>query len=213
MQNNNLEFVIDVFGFRGFSLFVIHQFKKYLKSLNSKLLDYDYYYHTIRILQNIPEGISIIFLGFLAVFNLYKLNESSLGMKIYPIVTESMSPEIIPGSLVFSKPATDYKVGDVISYIERSREGVATGKILTHRIISENSDRKYTAKGDANSDPDPVLIDKSQIQGKVVNVIHHIGYLDIVTKTIPGFLVLIATPSFLIIRGQLKDLKKSFREG
>lgn len=179
-----------------------------LKSLYLKLLEVDYYYYIVKIIQNLPEGIMIVFVGTFAVFNLFKYNEKSYGNKVFPIITTSMYPEITPGSLVFLKPSELYKKGDIISYVEKTQYGVNTGKILTHRIIDVNKNGLFKVKGDANKDPDPYEIEKSQIQGKVVNVFPFIGYIDVLTKTVPGFFILIVAPSLLIIIKQLKEIRK-----
>ncbi|OGM07988.1 signal peptidase I [Candidatus Woesebacteria bacterium RBG_13_34_9] len=185
----------------------IRSLKRRFKIIYLNLLDIDYYYYTVKILQNLPEAFIIIFLGFFAVYNLLKFSESSYGNKFYPIVTSSMTPEITPGSLVYASPSKTYSKGDVVSYVEKTKQGIATGKILTHRIIEKTNDGDFIIKGDANSDPDPIKVNKSQIQGKVKNVIPLLGYIEVLIKTLPGFLILIAVPSFLLILRQVKYMK------
>jgi signal peptidase len=192
-----------------FDMFSLY-FKKRINSLSKrikKLSEIDYLYLITTLFQNLPEALLIVFLGFFAVYNLLKYSEGALGNKIYPIITNSMYPSIKPGSLIYSTPQTIYQEGDIISYTERSAQGIETGKLLTHRIIKENEDQKYIAKGDANENPDPVEINKSQIHGRVVLVLPIVGYIDVITKTLPGFIVFILIPSLFLIIRHSRELK------
>jgi len=184
---------------------------KYSKKIFSKLIDIDYYYYTIKILQNIPEAFLITYLGFFATFNLLRYTETSYGNRFYTIVTPSMYPEIKPGSLIYSSPSRNYKKGDIISYVEKTPQGIETGKILTHRIIDQLPDGSFITKGDANKDADPKPVVLSQIDGKVIKIIPNIGYIEILSKTLPGFLIIIVAPcAFLIVR-QIKIIRSNIK--
>lgn len=184
-----------------------------IKNIVLQLSDIDYYRLLINFLQALPEALIIMFLGFFAVYNLLKITENVYGNKFYPIITSSMSPAIKSGSLIYSVSAKTYSIGDIVSYTEKTKEGTPTGKILTHRLIKETGNGKFIAKGDANPDADPLEISGSQIQGKVAKVIPHIGYIEVITKTLPGFLVLILLPCFFIIKKQIYELKSHIRSG
>ena len=195
-----------------FTLADIYAFaKKKTKKIYPKLLDVDYYHYITKTLQLLPEALIIVFLGFLAVYGLFKYSEGLYGNRIYPIVTNSMRPEIIPGSLVYTNPSSAYFKGDIISYVEKTEYGVDTGKILTHRIIDKTGEGKFIAKGDANPDADPVAVNASQIQGKVLMVLPYLGYLEVMLKTIPGFLILVVAPCVYIIVGRIKEVKQFSR--
>ena len=118
-----------------------------------------------------------------------------------------MTRFILPGSLVYSTPSSFYKVGDVISYIEKTSYGIDTGKILTHRIIEKTDQGNFIAKGDSNADADPLEINKSQVQGEVKFVLPVLGYVEIIIKTIPGFLVFVFAPFMIVVANQIKFLK------
>lgn len=69
----------------------------------------------------------------------------SLGGSIYATVAgSSMQPSLHAGDLVVLRPASAYRVGDVVAY--RSSAG---NVVLLHRIVAV-SDGRYTLKGDAN---------------------------------------------------------------
>lgn len=169
-------------------------------------IDYDYY--IARILENLPTGLLIIFLGALGCFAMLKYTEGKYGNRISSIVTPSMSPAIPSGSLIFSRPESNYKKGDIISYIELTDQGVGTGKILTHRVVAKDMSGRVITKGDANSDPDPVLVTEKQILGKVYGVIPFVGYVEFLLGTLPGFLVLVAAPALMVVKQEIEALKK-----
>ncbi len=181
--------------------------KKNLRSVYNRLVDVDYYYYTVKVLQNLPEALLIVFLGFLLVFNLLKYTEELNGNKIYTILTGSMKPAITPGSLIFLSPQSQYQKGDIISYTEKTSYGVGTGKVLTHRIIGKTEEGNFITKGDANSDTDPQEVSKSQIQGKVIRVIPNLGYIESFVRTLPGFLLVVAGPTMFLIIRRIKDIK------
>jgi len=65
----------------------------------------------------------------------------------------SMEPAIHTGSVVMVKPASDYKIGDVITFGEVSK----TKAPITHRIYDikvVDGNPVYITKGDANNAPD-----------------------------------------------------------
>ena len=64
----------------------------------------------------------------------------------------SMEPRFHTGDLAIVRPADQYKVGDIVAYLEHA---CCTRGVL-HRIIAIHGDR-YTFKGDNNNfiDPDP----------------------------------------------------------
>lgn len=212
MKYSTFDYFSDSLGFLEDLDYLYKSLKIASKKIYNKLLDIDYYYHTVKILQSLPEAAVIVFLGTLFVYNLLKHTESAYGNKIYPIITPSMAPEITPGSLVYTNPAVSYSVGDIVSYVEKTPQGVETGKILTHRIIDVNSKGKFITKGDANPDPDHAEVSISQIQGKVLKSAPLLGYLEVIIRTLPGFLILVAVPSFYLINNQLKYLKNFFKK-
>lgn len=110
----------------------------------------------------------------------------------------SMEPAIATGSLVLIHPATDYKVGDVITFGDDTRTSIPT----THRIVSlrnENGTAYYSTKGDANEDGDASETPASKIIGRVIYTLPYAGYILAFSKTQLGFLLLVLIPAALII--------------
>lgn len=119
-------------------------------------------------------------------------------IKSYVVLSGSMEPSIKTGSVVFIKPDSLYKKGDVITF----GSGTKTQAPVTHRIIETkivNGTQVYSTKGDANNAADMRDIPKSEIQGKVFLTIPFLGYLVNFAKTRNGFLLLIIIPAVWII--------------
>ncbi len=105
--------------------------------------------------------------------------------KSYTVLSGSMSPTLHPGDVIIVKGEnpTDIKNGDIIT--------VESGSfIYTHRVVEKLGGDRFSLKGDANEDPDPNLVEASQIIGKVV-LVFPFGYL----YTSYGFALVISCSS------------------
>jgi signal peptidase I len=92
------------------------------------------------------------------------------GMRFYTVMTPSMGQVAPVGTLVVTRPATDYTVGDIVTYERKDRS-------YTHRIVTADADGTFTTKGDLNGAPDPLPVEKSQIVGRVVWIGPGLGWL------------------------------------
>jgi len=110
-----------------------------------------------------------------------------LGFDTYNVLTGSMEPEISVGSLILVKYRNpeEIKVGDVIAY---SHNDV----VVCHRIIENNiSSGKLTTKGDANDNPDPVVVDYSNVIGLVEYHIPTLGLIGTYISSLSGKLLVV----------------------
>lgn len=138
------------------------------------------------------------------------------GYSMFEIQTGSMHGAIEVGDWIITKSTSDVKVGDIVTY--------RNGKdYITHRII-ESYGGTYVTKGDANTSSDDA-IDKSQIVGKVVKILHGFGFFK---KTIfnPIVMLLLIITLYLFnltfkknkskldikLQGLLDNAKKSILE-
>ena len=85
---------------------------------------------------------------------------SLFGFSCLKVITGSMMPEIEVGESIIIKRCKEYKVGDIITFIQDD-------EIITHRI-SSISDGNYYTRGDANNCDDLEPIKYNQIYGKVI---------------------------------------------
>lgn len=98
-----------------------------------------------------------------------------LGIKTYIIASGSMKPKLNIGDIAIVKNTNtnDLAEGDIISY----REGHI---VVTHRIdsvIKTNNDIKFQTKGDNNNTADKNLVNKIDIEGKMIGKIPYLGYV------------------------------------
>ncbi len=109
----------------------------------------------------------------------------AMGYRAMVVVSGSMEPGIQVGDIVVSAPTNDdVGIGDIVAYA--SPQG-----IVVHRVIAEDmKDGKpvYKTKGDANDAPDPWVVPKDSIMGKVVTVVPYLGYpLYYLASVLGGF--------------------------
>jgi len=112
----------------------------------------------------------------------------------YTVMSGSMSPALSPGDLVIVKGEEPIDIGDVVTV--ESKEFT-----YTHRVVERLNDGRFRLKGDANEDPDPGLIEASQIIGKVV-LVFPFGHL----YTPYGFASALLVPAALIIGKQMHTI-------
>ena len=72
----------------------------------------------------------------------------------------SMQPRFHTGDLALVRPASDYRVGDIVAY--RSRQLHVT---VLHRIVAVTADGRYIFRGDNNSWRDPERVTRAQLIG------------------------------------------------
>jgi len=117
------------------------------------------------------------------------------------VYSGSMEPTIPVGSVVVIKPVDPNKLQkDEIICFTRSEP-----KSTTHRII-DITDEGFITKGDANEDPDPFLVEKKNIIGKVIFTIPALGYLSYFVKTPLGFTLFIILPATIIIAEETRTI-------
>lgn len=152
----------------------------------------------------------VIFLlvGLLVVVSLIPIKGN---YKLFSVMSGSMEPDIPTGSLIFSKPALDYQVGDVITFYSGTKKSETT----THRItLVEISDsgKLFTTKGDSNDAPDLKKVTEEKVIGKKVASIALVGYILGYTKTLPGLFIVIIIPAAIIIYDELNKMKNEAKD-
>ena len=159
------------------------------------------------------KTIYYIFLGAIALIAVLLIVSSfpiAGNIKFLTVLSGSMEPAIKMGSVVLVKPASDYKIGDVITFGEISK--IKTP--FTHRIYEikvVGSQPVYITKGDANNAPDQREITDKDIIGKVLFDVPYVGYAVDAAKKPFGFALIIIVPAALIIFGEIKKIIQELR--
>lgn len=110
-----------------------------------------------------------------------------LGIKLYAVLTPSMSPALETGYVVIVSPTEfeELEEGHIITYYRNKDLETAT-----HRIVAINHERRsFITKGDNNevSDGKPIFYDN--VVGKVVFSIPLLGYILMFFSTLQGKLL------------------------
>lgn len=162
------------------------------------------YFDALKIILKVSLTILLFLTLPLVVFTLITSKTEVLGVQSYVVLTGSMSPAIPMGSIIYTRPANEYKVDDVVVF----KQGNVT---VTHRIVSlEDREGKlfYQTKGDANNVLDSEAILQKDILGKAILKANHIGTLVMYLKTPYGFISLIIFPALTLIALEFWSIKK-----
>jgi len=150
------------------------------------------------------KGIFWVAIIFAAVFIIFT-SLNLFGYQMFVVKSGSMEPKIHTGSVVIDHKASNYEVGNVITFkIPESKDTV------THRIVAINADTTgttYQVKGDANNSPDPDLVPQANVVGKVNFTIPFLGYLIAFIRTLPGLIIFILIPALIIIAEEMGNIK------
>lgn len=131
------------------------------------------------------------------------------GYRVHVVMSDSMSPKIDQGSLVFARQldVNDLQEGDIITFVQPGNKQI----FVTHRIygvLSRNAKPSgFITKGDANTDKDPMAVEPGQVVGKVVWQIPWAGYVVGAVKSRIGYFLLVLIPGLIIITQEMLKLK------
>lgn len=131
--------------------------------------------------------------------------------KAYLISTESMEPELKKGDAIIIKKVSEdqLRVNDVVTF-------KINGEIITHRIVridDVNSEKFYITKGDNNNVEDSDELRFSDIEGKQIIKIPHLG--NIVAGLKNGIVIILVVLIALIMylnRIEMKEKSEARRE-
>jgi signal peptidase I len=126
------------------------------------------------------------------------------GYRPVAVYSGSMRPTIPVGGLALDRvvPATDVRVGDVITF----SDPYVKGRMVTHRvvqIIPTAHGRAYRTKGDANPSRDPWTIKLNAQVGRVAFSVPVAGYVLVYAHTREIRSALIALAAILVLIGLL----------
>ena len=149
----------------------------------------------MKVVKRISKILFWIILVIVALYSVFMLLQkliwkdktpSLFGYKNFIELTGSMKPTLNEGDIIITKEAKEINKNDIISFkIDNS--------VVTHRVFEiykENGKEYYITKGDANSDTDPELLDKENIEGKYCFKIPFIGKIILFFQKPVGLIIL-----------------------
>lgn len=162
----------------------------------------------MNILKKIPitiiSTLLFIVLPFIVATLITSRTSILFNIQSFVVLSGSMQPLFPVGSMVYSMPQPEYKVGDIITFKNQTNDNV------THRITSiskKNNQTIFTTKGDANKVEDQTPVTKDKITGKIFFFVPYIGLLINYLKTPVYFIGLIIVPSIIFICLELLAIK------
>lgn len=156
-----------------------------------------------RILDFVGSGIVIVFIVLILPLTVPKL----FGYEIYGILSESMEPEIMTGSVVYVKEVApeSVQVNDIITYKMDAKSSV----VATHRVVDVDLEKQtYTTKGDNNATVDALPIGFNRLLGKTVLSIPMLGYFSMFLHSATGISLVIIGFAFSIFCWIFADILK-----
>lgn len=129
------------------------------------------------------------------------------------VLTGSMSPTIPAGSAILVQPLepSEVREGDIITF--QAKPGEST--YVTHRVIeveTEDGQRFFITKGDANRGPDSDPVPAGAVRGRVIFHVPYAGRLAETVRSPMGALGLIGIPCTIYIVFQALDLRAQLRQ-
>ncbi len=163
----------------------------------------------------------VVFFTFVILYLLVALGPSVIGIRPNVVLSASMEPTIMTGSLVYVQKADTkallagmlkYKEpgeGDIVAFNQRTGDNAIT---VVHRIQSIDSEGNYTMKGDNNKSDDIATIKKDQIIGNFKWSIPYLGYFTTWLQSKKGLVIAITLALIAFVSsfiGDASDNKKA----
>jgi len=142
---------------------------------------------------------ALIFVALVVVVSAFPI-QGNIQIKV--VESGSMEPAIKVGSVALIKPASSYKIGDIITFEGNFKDARGKKVPTTHRIVDmkvERGNPVYVTKGDANEERDTTEISHQKVIGKVLFSVPYLGYAVEAAKRPYGFLAIIVIPALIVI--------------
>ena len=160
----------------------------------------------------ILRTVFLIVVSLVLGINIYSWNARSLTGNVLPmpfgyggavVLSGSMEPTLAVDDLIIVQAADGYEVGDIVVY--------QTGHILVvHRIVAIDGET-VTTRGDANN-VDDGSIELTQVKGKVITHIPHVGKVVRLLKNPVATILLIVGAVLTVELPFLKEKEKKDEE-
>ena len=118
---------------------------------------------------------------------------SMFGYATLTIETGSMSGTIEEGDMILIKDTGEYKIGDIVTFLQEG-DKIPT----THRIINYDINGNFITRGDANNAADTTPVKQNEILGEVIHVFPKVGHFSDWVK-MEGWIYIVAILGILAI--------------
>lgn len=136
------------------------------------------------------------------------------GVSPMVVVTDSMSPTINGGDMIFCKKKgmSEISVGDIIAFFdpESNREIVVTHRVIA--VLEDEGGLYFITKGDANNAEDSAKVRENHLVGVYQMTVPIIGKIVMFSRTPKGILLMVVLPVLAFIAIDLVRKKKEERK-
>ncbi len=134
-----------------------------------------------------------IFTSFIILLSLFLLTIGLLpkftSYDAYYVISDSMTPAIKKGDLVFTKEVEfeEVEVDDVLTF---TKDG--SGRWFSHRVVKINeAGKSFRTKGDNNNAEDPGYTSFENVVGRVEKKMPLVGFVPMALSTVWGKIILV----------------------
>lgn len=171
---------------------------------------------TILISLIIMASVGMLIFTIVSLNTVNNIDRNLFGYKGFVVLSNSMSAtDFSAGDLVISKqvdPAT-LKAGDIISFQSTNHESY--GKVVTHKIREVKTDSKgnlsFVTYGTTTDTNDKSTVAFNRVLGKYEFRLVGVGSFIQFLKTVPGYILSIFLPFFILILLQGIGIVRKFR--
>ena len=159
----------------------------------------------------------VALLAVVAPFVVYAVPQLVGAEYSYVVLSGSMAPAFGPGDVIVVNEVDPERIetGDVITFASDGDDQPTTHRVV--EVVEAGDGIAFRTEGDANEDPDPALVQPSEVQGRVMEpagtlaVFPHIGHVIWFADTDLGFLTLVGLPLGLFVLFEVRDVVASTR--
>lgn len=165
----------------------------------------------------IVATVGVMIFTIISVNTFDQKDRSFLGYQFFIVKSDSMSAtDFSAGDVVFTEKVDTetLKEGDIIAFVSRNSSSV--GEIVTHKIRKitkdHNGEPAFITFGTTTNKNDESIVTSSYVVGKYVGRIPEVGKIFKYIKTVPGYILCIFTPFFLLILYHEFECVRLFRK-
>lgn len=161
-------------------------------------------------------SVGILIFTIISLSTVNHIDRNLFGYKSFVVLSNSMSAtDFSAGDLVITKQVdpADLKAGDIISFQSTNRESY--GEVVTHKIREVRTDNTgnplFVTYGTTTNTNDKSKVAFDRVLGKYEFRIVGVGNLLQFLKTVPGYILCIFIPFFVLILIQAIETVRKFR--
>ncbi len=130
--------------------------------------------------------------------------------RTYVVVSGSMEPTIMTGSLIVTKPVMVDQLhdGQIVAFTSPQ----SPKDTIVHRIVDSSDKSKIKTKGDNNNAEDAWELPGENVKGEYLFAIPYLGHAGYFVRKPLGFFLMIFLPALVFVFYQILNIRNAIRE-